>query len=231
MAIIKFKDKKFNVDLKDEVDRSVANEIFKFREYRSAEGAIESAKSVIFDVGAHIGLFSLYARALNPVVSIVAFEPEATNFTRLENTINENQIENIQLEPLALSSSSGSKQFVIALDSHNHHLLSASEPESKLKVQNVKAISLFDYCKKKKIKKISLIKLDIEGGEFDVIGSWKKEDFNLIDAILLEYHNIFGNEHKQLVEILRVNGFGVQVFPSQFDRMMGVVFARKKGNC
>lgn len=228
MAFIKFKGKKFDVELRDEVDRSVANEIFKFREYRSAEKAIESAKLPIFDVGAHIGLFSLYIRVLNPIVEIVAFEPEENNFSCLEKTISENQIENIQLEPLAMAATSGLKQFVIALDSHNHHLLAGSEPGNKLKTQKVSAVSLSDYCKKKKIKKISLIKMDIEGGEFDLIGSWGKDDFSLFESILLEYHNVFGNEHKQLVEILQINGFGVQIFPSQFDRMMGFVFAKKK---
>src|SRR3989339_1463546 len=119
MAIIKFKDKKIDVELRDEVDRSVANEIFKFREYRSAESAIESAKLPILDVGAHIGLFSLYVRALNPTVPIIALEPEVNNFKRLEKTIAENQIENIQLECLALSSKSGQGNLIVSNDSQN----------------------------------------------------------------------------------------------------------------
>ncbi|KKR08029.1 MAG: Methyltransferase, FkbM family [Parcubacteria group bacterium GW2011_GWC2_39_14] len=228
MAIIKFKDKKIDVELRDEVDRSVANEIFKFREYRSAESAIESAKLPILDVGAHIGLFSLYVRALNPTVPIIALEPEVNNFKRLEKTIAENQIENIQLECLALSSKSGQGNLIVSNDSQNHRLSFASENVSGQKVEKVKTTSLADYCKKNQIKKIALIKLDIEGGEFELIESWAKDDFNLFESILLEYHNVFGNEHKRLVEILRINGFGVQVFPSQFDRMMGFVFAKRK---
>jgi len=228
MAFIKFKDKKFNVELRDEVDRSVVNEIFKFREYRSAESAIESAKLPILDVGAHIGLFSLYVRALNSIVPIIAFEPEVNNFDRLEKNIAENQIENIQLECLALSSKSGQGKLVISNDSQNHRLSFASENVSGQKVEKVKTTSLADYCKKNKVKKISLIKMDIEGGEFDLIGSWGKDDFSLFESILLEYHNTLGNEHKRLIEIFKINGFGVQSFPSQFERSMGFVWAKRK---
>lgn len=50
---------------------------------------IES-NSVFYDVGANIGLYSLYACHLNPGVRVVCFEPEALNFARLNRNINDN---------------------------------------------------------------------------------------------------------------------------------------------
>lgn len=228
MSIIKFKNNKFSVDLKDEVDRSVANEIFKFREYRAAEKTIESSLEPIFDVGAHIGLFSLYIRALNSKVPIVALEPEMDNFSRLEETINRNGIQNIQLENIALAAKAGKRQLFVAADSQNHRLLAASEMFVGTRVQATSAVSLSEYCVKNKIKKIGLVKLDIEGGEFELLKNWTNKDFALFSAILLEYHDSNNNNHKELIRILSENKFGVQSFTSRFDRKLGFIFAKKK---
>jgi len=228
MAVIKFGNKKYVVELKDEVDRSIANEIFKFREYRASEEELKAAKMPVLDIGAHIGLFSLYVRALNPRVPIIAFEPERGNYERLDKIINDNQLENIRLEKYALGVESGIGQLVVSADSHNHRLFMPGEIISGKKMQEIKKVSLSDYCQKNKIKKVSLIKLDIEGGEFTLLKKWTKTDFNLVDSIVLEYHDSNTLDHRELVEIIKQYGFGVQVFPSRFERTMGYIFAKRK---
>jgi FkbM family methyltransferase len=228
MSSIKFLNSKFNLDLKDEVDRSVANEIFKFREYRVVEPIIKLAERHIFDVGAHIGLFSLYVRAFNKTVPIIAFEPEPGNFKRLARTMTENNVESIQLEPKALAYQTKKRQLIISVDSHNHKLSNSSMSEIDEKAILVEAVSLKDYCLKNNIKKIALIKIDIEGGEFELLRSWGQDDFDKIDALILEYHNTPMASHKELLDILRKSKFGVQIFPSQFDRKLGFIFAQKK---
>ena len=45
---------------------------------------------VMWDIGANIGLYSLYA-ARAKGLKVFAFEPESTNFARLNNNINLNQ--------------------------------------------------------------------------------------------------------------------------------------------
>jgi len=56
----KFNNVNFYVYLRDDVDLSVFNEIFKYREYRSCEDILRySDKGIVLDIGAHIGLFSL----------------------------------------------------------------------------------------------------------------------------------------------------------------------------
>jgi len=228
MAIIKFLDKKLNVELKDEVDRSIANEIFKFREYRVAENVIRSCQSPIIDGGAHIGLFTLYVRVLNPDTSIIVFEPENSNYERLQKTIEDNSMENIHLENFALASDSGKRQLVLSNDSHNHYLSAASDQLASARIQPCRAVSLLDYCERNKIKKIGLLKLDIEGGEFELLRAWGEKEFDLIETLILEYHNTPQRSHKELIKILGENKFGVQSFTSQFDRSMGFIFARRR---
>jgi len=92
----------------------------------------------------------------------------------------------------------------------------------------VAGISLSDFIKKNKIKKIGLIKLDIEGGEYELLTSWGANELSVIKNIILEYHEFDAWRREDLVQILRENGFGVQIFPSKFDKTMGIIFAHNK---
>jgi len=217
--------KNWLVNLRDEADQSVFNEIFKLREYRSAEEIIIKAADPIVDVGAHAGFFSLYCRALNNKVKIFALEPEKNNFEMLKSHLKENKI--VGVKPIfgALASETGERLLLISEDSHNHRLAQPGE-EGKL----VPVFSLSDFCDKNHIKKISLLKMDVEGAEFEIFDSLTAVDFSKINSIIMEYHNSHGKNFQTIEARLRENGFGVQIFPSHFDKNMGFLLARNKRN-
>ncbi len=226
-TIIKFANQVLKLCPQTEADISVMREIFKAREYRVAEEIIRSATEPIVDVGAHVGFFSLYARAFNSKVKIFAIEPEPQNLILMEKHFQNNSVKNIKIITGALAGESGQRNLVVAEDSHNHYLLGGNNFEAKKKI-SVETFSLADFCAKNKIKKISLLKMDIEGGEFEVIKSLSPADFLLFRNVILEYHNGNGRDYRALELILREHGFGVQIFPSKFDKTMGFIFARNK---
>jgi FkbM family methyltransferase len=70
------------------------------------------ADSVFYDVGANIGLYTLYACHLEPGVRAVCFEPEALNFARLNLNLCDNRLSDRVLAfSLALSDASGLATF------------------------------------------------------------------------------------------------------------------------
>jgi len=216
----------YAVHLRDEVDQSVFNEIFKFEEYRCAKEKIKQAKAPIFDVGAHIGLFSLYCRALNPVAPIYAWEPENNNLKILKENIEINQLSNIQVVPAALGYQTGEEKLVLAVDNHNHHLAEYGDDEKQ--TQSVQVFGLGDFCRQNKIERLALLKMDIEGGEYKVFDDFAKGEWPMVESIVLEYHNSRFRDYKQLEEKLRASRFSVQNFPSQFDKNMGFLWAVNK---
>ncbi len=239
---LKLGENNWQVYLRDEADQSVFNEIFKLKEYRAAEEIIKTAKHAVVDVGAHIGFFSMYCRSLNKQVKIYAVEPEPDNLEALKQHLDENKILGVKVIAGALAGQTEKRQLQLSADSHNHRLAigEASSPSGSLfpdfidtdedgvgKTVVVQAFSFADFCKKNKINKISLLKMDIEGGEYEVFEGMSADDFAVVNCIILEYHKE-GGEHKDLVEKLRINGFGVQVFPSHFDKTMGFVWANNK---
>ena len=233
----------WQVYLRDDADQSVYNEIFKLGEYRSAEEAIKTAKHAIIDAGAHAGFFSLYCRALNEKVKIFAVEPEPENLKLLKRHLDENKILGVKVIAGALAGETGERKLFLSSDSHNHFVI-PTEMEGSLssgvrdsstthgsarndsRTLKVKALSFSDFCKQNKIKKISLLKMDIEGGEYELFDGMSAEDFAMVNFVILEYHR--GDEYKNIAEKLRANGFGVQVFPSHFDKTMGFIFANNK---
>jgi FkbM family methyltransferase len=215
---LNFNNKIYKINLRDEADKSVFNEIFK---YRSAEKIIQNAKNFIVDAGAHAGFFTIYARGLNPLVKIIALEPEPANLEALEKHLKINNIENVEVLDKALAGKSGRRNLLISPDSHNHSLVDKADGLPHIVVDTISIAESLN-------RSISLLKMDIEGGEFEIIENLDRETAEKIGAIILEYHDSKERTHKTLDAKLRELGFGVETHPSQFDRSMGFIFATNK---
>ncbi len=218
---LSFKGQKLRLFLRNEADRSVMREIFKLREYRRTEEIIEKATFPIVDVGAHAGFFTLYCRVLNPKVRVLAVEPSKENIKMLKKRLIENKIRGVDVAEGALAGEGGTRRVLITEDGHNNRLLASGAKDG----ETTEAWTFGDFCKKWKIKKVSLLKLDVEGAEGEIFRSFKKSDWARTGAIILEYH---GGAKKDIENMLRQNGFGVQIFPSKFDKELGFIFAVNK---
>jgi FkbM family methyltransferase len=224
---IVFNNQKVKGVWRDEVDASVWAEIFKWREYRIVEDVIKSGDAKVFDIGAHAGFFALYCLALNDKVKIVSVEPEEKNLQALANNLKlNNQFKKVKILSGALALVDGDCFLKVTADSHNHHILANNENGEGVK--KVVGFSLLNLAKRNKVKKIDLLKMDIEGSEFDLLESWGDEEWRVIANLVFEYHERFDHNKDELLDILGKNGFGIQVFPSRFDKTMGIIFANNK---
>lgn len=225
--IIKFNGRNFKVELRDQADKSIVAEIFQLREYRGAEEIIKTAKFPIIDAGAQAGFFVLYCRALNPEVKIYAVEPEANNAKALARHLKTNRIKDVKVMQQALGGQTEQREFYISKDTHNHSLIGLNEEDLAGK-KVISSISLTDFLRKNKLNKISLLKMDIEGAEYEVLSNLPPEGWQKISVILLEYHDLKEHNHRELENLIRQNGFRLEVFPSHFDKKLGYMIARNK---
>jgi FkbM family methyltransferase len=67
--------------------------------------------SVFYDVGANIGIYTLYALRLQPGVSAVCFEPDALNYARLNRNLKVNGLASALAFPIGLSDTTGLTRF------------------------------------------------------------------------------------------------------------------------
>ena len=123
--------------------------------------------SVIVDVGANSGLYSLLAAKDNPEARVIAFEPIPDTFGWLSKNIALNHLD-VQPEALAASNSNGLAE--IWLDSPGSHytpsLFQADQQTSsdghRITVQTT---TLDDYSTEQDLRHIDLIKIDVERHE------------------------------------------------------------------
>jgi len=136
---------------------------------------------VLFDVGANQGLWTkcfldCYG---DRTKSVHLFEPLSGNLQIIEERKKigffDPMLNKMIVNPVAISDKSGESE--IFFDKKDSTLASLSLPESRFgeniielnKSEKIKMVSVFDYCKKKNIKEIDIVKIDTEGHEFTVL--------------------------------------------------------------
>lgn len=240
--------RQLQIPINNEGDLSVFREIFLDRDYQNLAEIIKNADLPILDIGGHIGLFSLYAHCLNPQVPIYVFEPDEANFKALKQNLQLNHIKNVFPKNIAVAGESGMRELYISPDSHNHSFFAGAhdsgEESSSLslgKTRKVQVLSLSDIFTSNKskfsIENYSLIKLDCEGAEFEILNSLTSDQLSICPAYYIEYHEFTLARHERsevpaliatdLVKVLQRAGFKTQLQKSRYDSRMGFIFARK----
>jgi FkbM family methyltransferase len=143
---------------------------------------------VIYDLGANVGVSSLFFASLYPKATIYGFEPLPENFEVC--SLNYRGIPNpSQVFPWAIGSKSGQAIFDCKNDSRGGRLKSTlPDPNLQTIAQiQVKIVSIADLIGKEGLPPPDLLKIDVEGAEYDVLeGLAGYEDS--VGSIYLETH-------------------------------------------
>lgn len=134
-----------------------------------------------WDVGAHIGFFSLLAsRLVTRSGQVEAFEPFPPNQIRLARSIRVNDASNVNVHPLALSSHSGTASFHVNASS----LMGSLMPQSGDNPVSVDCLSVDDAIRS--IRPPQVMKIDAEGAELDVLRGARRLLANERPKVLIE---------------------------------------------
>ncbi|HMR82371.1 MAG TPA: FkbM family methyltransferase [Niabella sp.] len=146
----------------------------------------------IIDCGGHIGLSAIYFKYQHPGADIVVFEPDPRNFQMLQENIRAQGYENnIELRNEAVWIEHTELTF-FSDASMSSRIATGNESD----IVKVKAFRLRDLL----TEEVDLLKLDIEGAEYQVLKDIK-DKFHLLKNIFIEYHGDFDKQN-ELVEIL-----------------------------
>src|SRR3989338_4223665 len=215
------------VKMLSDADESVFNEIFIEKEYRILDEFIKNAKFPIFDIGAHKGMFSIYARCLNDVVPIYAFEPEENNIKCLKENLKMNRVKGVTVKGVAVAGSKGHRELFLSSDSHNHSIVNRWLIDGEPKIRNVDCVCLDDVFEKYNLPCVSVVKMDCEGAEFEILGNLSSDILNKVDVFYIEYHKYFDSFDPALLKkIFEKNKFKVSMKPSYFGKNMGFILAK-----
>jgi len=124
-------------------------------------------EDVFLDIGANIGLFSLYAsNIVGESGKIFAFEPTPKTFVRLNSNIELNKKQNIVALNIGLSNEDGLVDFNVSNDGYDawNSIVDLDILVNRNKIK-IKFKTLDSFIEEYDLRKISLVKLDVEGWE------------------------------------------------------------------
>ena len=142
----------------------------------------------VFDIGANQGIFTIIAsRRVGPLGRVYAFEPVPSQYQMLKLNCRLNGLKNVVTESLAVSDRVGTAEFFeVGQDQANYSSLKppASDVKTPFYQTIVKTVDLLFYMSEKGIDCVDFIKIDVEGGERDVIAGgeslWRSESAPIV---------------------------------------------------
>lgn len=130
----------------------------------------------VFDVGANVGEMTLLFSPFVADGTVHAFEASKSTFIRLELVCRETERRNVVLNNLALSDKNGTIDLHIYDEALSTFNSQANRPMKNygldiepVGIEQVLAVTVDNYCESKNIELIDLLKIDVEGAEFQVM--------------------------------------------------------------
>tara|TARA_Y100000590_G_scaffold163082_1_gene186955 strand:- start:2347 stop:3351 length:1005 start_codon:yes stop_codon:yes gene_type:complete len=156
----------------------------------------------VLDIGANIGDTAIFfaCRGANKIIGV---EPFHKNFNLAKKNISSNNFQDkIYLTRSACSSKNGSIKINPQFDSGIE-----SKMENSQEGEDVPMITIRDIIDKYSIPKCSILKIDCEGCEYDIIENISSEVLAYFDDIQIEYHQ----GYRHLKEKLESYGYDVRI--------------------
>jgi FkbM family methyltransferase len=125
------------------------------------------ANTIFYDVGAHVGFYSLLASVLVGSGKVYAFEPAPRNLAYLRQHLVLNCVANVDVLPVAISDRVGTASFCVDLTSYTGHL----SGEGAFVVRTEALDSLVENGR---IPPPDHVKMDIEGAELKALNGAQK---------------------------------------------------------
>lgn len=194
------------------LDFKVINETWQENVYRIYEDQF-SGEGIFVDIGANIGAVSIFVDSFNGnrgydnKIKVYAVEPEPHNLSLLNQNIQNNPVKNITIVDKAVWHE---EKMVSISDRGGNSSIVNLENENKSEVLAITMENLFSMYN---IKEVDVMKIDIEGAEFDLIINTPAETLAKIKRLVLEFDKSFDGSFGKMVEKL-AKQFGIEILGS-----------------
>jgi len=177
-------------------------------------------KIIFWDIGANIGLYSIYAAVKHLNIEIVSFEPSTSNLRILSRNISINNFENkIKINQFPLSNIENKyllfneSKFMEGLGLHTFGEKTDHQGNSFKPVNNYRIFGTsINYLLKNKILEVpSHIKIDVDGIEHLILeGASEYLNNKEIKSIAIELNEDYEDQYNKVLNIMKKNNFMIK---------------------
>jgi len=165
------------------------------------------ADPVVIDAGGQIGCFTLAVAQASPTARVHTYEASPTTASYLSRNVAANAMsDRVTVHNTALSGEVGTFQLVDSGTASSHNGLTAPAGSGR---EVTVPCTTFDAAVSAAGGRVDLVKLDIEGAEYDTIFRSAPESWAGVRKVVMEYHPVPGRSRADLEEFFA----GVGLFP------------------
>ncbi|NTV31409.1 FkbM family methyltransferase [candidate division WWE3 bacterium] len=180
---------------------------------------------IIIDAGANIGLFTLFIAHKYTLITSYLIEPDAENVNQLRTNLELNHLtDRVHIFENALYMQTKKVSFNSNADHYSKHVIYDDESNT----STVDGISFVDFDSQCALESIDILKLDIEGSEWDLLTPENYAVFNKAALIIIEYHL---DKNPRKLEISDISNYfekDYEIYHQKKDERIGLIYAKRR---
>lgn len=187
--------------------------IFKEKEHLNFPGFDGGDASVVIDLGANIGMYTLAITDANPACKVISFEPNPKAFELLSKNIQSNHRSSVVLVNKGIAKTPGSFEMKVLNEgsAYGGKYLGEIKKEYRTWIQEkrfrnitVESLTLPDILKTYNLSTVDILKMDVEGMEFEILEGGT-DALSKIKRIVIEWHDF--ESKSKIIELLTQMNF------------------------
>jgi len=193
-----------------------------------------SQNSIVIDLGAHIGTFTLRCAKLRGC-EVYAYEPGSESFSLLVENVGLNGLtDRVKCFNEAVGKRYAPRKFYVEETQGSSSFYLGINPDFKdkpLKLERVQCTTLKRIFEDNGIEECDTLKMDIEGAEREVLNDESKPYFKRVRYVAIEWHNYDGHIYRDYMQqlgfkvLLTGTGIPVPAYSPTFNR--GMLYAKR----
>lgn len=183
-------------------------EVFGLREYGDAHFTPSSSRAVIVDVGANIGVATVWLARRFPEAEVLAIEPSKDALGRLRDNVERNRLGG---RVKAIYGGVGARDGRAALLAGATSSLNRLGPETGRDREEVVPVFSLRSVVAAAGGFVDLLKVDCEGAEYDLFSGDLPISPSVVGVIVGEFHRAGTPEHQRLMQRFGANGYSVRI--------------------
>jgi FkbM family methyltransferase len=192
--------------------------LINIKEHTFIDKGFSERKAVIVDLGACLGEFTAeFSERFNGIGKSVLIEANPTNFNLIE------EMENVSKLNRFISTIPDGFEIFREDPSSPYNGTSMFTYFENPVEHEIKRITIDSIFEMYRIEKIDILKIDIEGAEYELLENISKETLDKIDQITVEFHDFLDPNLKVRTELIvnKIQSMGYSVISNRLDYKYG----------